>query len=117
MHEQQPPDKQLVWVKSSYTNLCSFHEDARQEAGFQLRKVQQGKLPEDWKPMPSVGPGAIEIRIHYPHQHRVIYVAIFHEAIYVLHAFEKKTQKTSLNDLNNARKAYAEIKANRQKTK
>lgn len=60
--------------------------------------------------MPSVGPGAIEIRIHKPHEHRVIYVAKFEDAVYVLHAFEKKTQKTPEKDLNLARIAYAELK-------
>jgi len=60
--------------------------------------------------MTTVGPGAFEIRIHDPHEHRVIYVAKFEDAVYVLHAFEKKTQKTSDKDLNIARTAYAELK-------
>lgn len=71
-------------------------------------------MPEDWKPMGLVGPGAIEIRIHQPHEFRVIYVAKFAEAIYVLHSFEKKTRKTSQNDIEKARAAYAEIKKMRQ---
>lgn len=62
--------------------------------------------------MPSIGPGAVEIRIHDPHEHRVVYVAKFADAVYVLHAFEKKTQKTAEKDLDIARTAYAELKKN-----
>lgn len=68
-------------------------------------------MPDDWKPMSSVGSGALEIRIHEPHEYRVIYVAKMPEAIYILHAFQKKTKKTSRKDLEIARKAYAEIKS------
>lgn len=112
----QVPDKKLTWVSSSYANLCSFPDTVRHQAGFQLRRVQQGKNPEDWRPLPNIGPGAIEIRIHHPHEHRVIYVAKFPEAIYVVHAFEKKAQKTLLVDLHIARSNYAQIKNLRQKS-
>jgi phage-related protein len=64
--------------------------------------------------MPSVCPGATEIRIHRPHEHRVIYIAQFPEAIYVLHVFSKKTQQTLKKDIDTARSAYAEIEAERQ---
>jgi phage-related protein len=106
----QPPNKKLIWIRSTHANLCSFPDSARHQAGYQLRRVQQGKMPEDWKPMSEVGPGAIEIRIHHPHEHRAIYVAKFSEAIYVIHAFEKKTQKTSQTDITIARINYAQIK-------
>jgi phage-related protein len=65
--------------------------------------------------MTGVGPGTIEIRIHEPHEHRVIYVAKFEDVVYVLHAFEKKTQKTPEKDLKLARSAYAEIKKHEAK--
>jgi phage-related protein len=64
--------------------------------------------------MPSICPGAREIRIHRPHEHRVIYIAQFPEAVYVLDAFEKKTQRTPQTDLDTARSAYAQIEAARQ---
>lgn len=76
--------------------------------------VQAGKMPEDWKPMTSVGAGAIEIRIHKPGEYRVIYVAKFPEAVYVLHSFSKKTQKTQDKELDKARKAYAEMQRQRK---
>ena len=108
-------DKPIDWVGNTFLRLMEFQEEARREAGFQLRLVQKGLEPEDWKPMPSVGLGVMEIRIHEPHEHRVIYVAKFPEAIYVLHAFEKKTQKTPQRDIETARKAYAEIQKQRKK--
>ena len=68
-----------------------------------MRRVQRGFEPDDWKPLPSVGIGAKEIRIHTGQEHRVIYVAKFEAGIYVLHAFEKKTRKSSGRDLDLAR--------------
>ena len=102
--------KPLKWLGSSYSRLLEFPKSALRQVGYQLGKIQRGEEPADWKPMNSVGPGALEIRIHEPHEHRVIYVAKFEDAVYVLHAFEKKTQKTPEKDLNIARRAYAELK-------
>lgn len=65
--------------------------------------MQQGKEPSDWKAMPSVGAGVNEIRVHAKGEHRVMYVAKFDEAVYVLHAFEKKTQRTPQLDIELAR--------------
>jgi phage-related protein len=76
--------------------------------------VRQGRQPDDCKPMPRIGPGAMEIRIHKPHEHRVIYIAKFPEAVYILSAFEKKTPKTPQPEIDKARKAYAETQRIRQ---
>jgi phage-related protein len=89
--------------------LRAFPDEARYVGGSELLRVQEGKTATDWKPMPSIGAGAIEIRIHMPHEYRVIYVAKFYEAIYVLYCFEKKTQQTTRKDIENAKKAYAEM--------
>lgn len=69
-------------------------------AGFQIWRVQRGLEPNDWKPMPSVGLGVQEIRIRTGAEHRVLYVARFAEAIYVLHAFEKRTRRTPKDSLD-----------------
>jgi len=78
-------------------------------AGNQLALVQFGGLPDDWKPMSSIGKGVMEIRISKQGQYRILYVAKFPDAIYILHAFQKKSQKTASHDINIARRAYAEI--------
>ena len=94
---------------SSRSDVRACPEDARIAAGFQLRRVQQGLDPNDWKPMPTVGPGVREIRIHVEGAHRVFHVASFAEAVYVLHAFEKKTPRTAAQDLELGRKRYRDL--------
>lgn len=85
--------------------------DAKQNAGYQLHKIQQGNEPNDWKPMPSIGAGVREIRIKGESgAFRVIYVANIGPRIYVLHAFQKKTQKTSLRDIELAQARFKAIK-------
>ena len=92
-------DKPLSWVGSSLEAVRRFPAEARREAGYELRRVQQGLMPSDWKPMRPVGPGVLEIRLHTGLEHRVFYVAKFEEAVYVLHAFEKRTRQTPQADI------------------
>ena len=106
--------KRLIWVGSSLDDLQMFPADARRLAGHQLDLVQRGFEPDDWKTMRSIGPGAYEIRIHTALEHRVCYVAKFEEGIYVLHAFEKKTQQTTRRDLNLARERLRAVLRSRQ---
>ena len=79
-------------------------EAARRDIGVELTLVQGGDLPTDWKPIRGVGAGVMEIRVHRPGEFRVIYVAKFAEAVYVLHAFGKKSQKTPKADLDLAKR-------------
>lgn len=90
--------------------LRDFPEDARQDAGYQLDKVQHGEQPDDFKPMPSIGKGVEEIRVRDDSGvYRVIYTARFADAVYVLHAFQKKTQATAQRDIDLARARYSEL--------
>ena len=92
-------EKQIRWVGSAYGDLLAFPKDVRREAGFQLGKVQAGLEPTDWKPFDAVGAGTREIRIRDASgAYRVMYVAKFEEAVYVLHCFQKKTRATSKQD-------------------
>jgi phage-related protein len=106
-------EKPLEWVGRSYDELQDFPPSAIHNAGYNLGLVQEGEEPEDWKPMESVGPGACEIRIRTHQggtvQHRVVFVAKFDEAVYVLHAFEKKTQATPQHNIDVARARYAQM--------
>jgi phage-related protein len=101
--------KQIYWVGSSKVDISSFPEDAKRKAGFQLRAVQKGQPPIDFKPMPTVGKGVEEIRIRTDEAYRIFYVARFEEAIYVLHVFQKKTQKTSKQDISIGQQRYKEM--------
>lgn len=105
--------KPLEFVGSSREDLRNFPAEARRAAGFELSFVQQGIPPRDWRPVNEVGSGAMEIRIHIQGEWRVIYVAKFATAVYVLHAFEKKTRKTRQDDIELARKRYREIAGGR----
>ncbi len=99
--------KDVRFVGSSLDDLKHFPAGARREAGFELSNVQAGLQPSDWKPMNTVGAGAVEIRIKDPSGiYRVIYVARFEEAVYVLHAFQKKTRKTRKADIELAKARY-----------
>ena len=101
--------KTLHSVGSSLDDLQDFPTEARRAAGFELFAVQRGLMPTDFKPMLAVGPGAYEIRLHALGEWRVIYVARFEGAVYVLHAFQKKTQKTPKQDIELAARRYTQI--------
>ncbi|MCA0268554.1 MAG: type II toxin-antitoxin system RelE/ParE family toxin [Bacteroidetes bacterium] len=103
--------KSVVFLGSSLDDLRDFPLPARQDVGFQIDRVQRGGMPSDFKPMPDVGAGVFELRIRTDgNAHRVFYVAKFDEAVYILHAFEKKTPKTSKADLDAGRRRYAELR-------
>ena len=101
--------KPLKFVASSLDDLRNFPDEARRAAGFELHAIQSGLEPSDWKPMQVVGSGVKEIRIHILGEWRIIYVAKHHVAVYVLHAFQKKTRKTSRQDIDLARQRYKQI--------
>jgi len=72
--------------------------------------VQRGLEPEDWKPMKTIGAGVNEIRVKDKAEaFRVIYLATRPEAVYVLHCFQKKTEKTSQHDIDLAQKRFKAI--------
>ncbi len=100
---------ELYFVGSALKDLRAFPRAPRREAGYQLGRVQFSLEPSDWKPMPTVGRGVREIRIHHEGQFRVIYVAKTDDAIHVLHAFPKKTRKTRKQDIDIARRRLREI--------
>lgn len=102
--------KPVVFVGDSLKRLREFPEDARHDAGYQLDKVQRNQLPDDFKPMPSIGKGVEEIRIWEDSgTYRVIYTARLPDAVYVLHAFHKKAQATPRRDAKIARERLAQV--------
>ena len=102
--------KAVAFLGDSLEALRDFPAIARRAAGYQLDRVQHGGNPDDWKPMPAVGPGVREIRIRdNAGAFRVLYVAIRMEAVYVLHCFQKKSQRTSRSDLDLGAKRYKEF--------
>jgi phage-related protein len=104
--------KLLRFLGTAREDLSAFPKAARSRAGHELFMVQVSREPDDWKPMGTVGPGACEIRVRdWEGAFRVVYVARFRKAVYVLHAFQKKSQKTSRRDVEVARARYRDAKA------
>jgi phage-related protein len=104
--------KEIVFVGASIDDLRDFPQSARQRVGYQLHVVQQGNDPVDWKPMPAVGAGCREIRIRDANEaHRVFYVATIGDAVYVLHCFEKKSQRTAKADIDLGKQRYRQMKS------
>ena len=101
--------KPLKFLGTSHDDLRAFPDANRHAIGVELMVVQLGGMPSDFKPMPTVGAGAYEIRVRIEGEWRAIYVAKFTAAIYVLHSFQKKTQKTSKADLDIAVSRYKRI--------
>ncbi len=102
--------KRVTFLGDSLKRLREFPIEARQDAGYQLDKVQRGSQPDDFKPMPSIGRGVEEIRIwDEMGTFRIVYTARLEDAVYVLHAFQKKTQATSDQDIDLARQRYNDL--------
>jgi phage-related protein len=102
--------KPLHFCGDAHDILATFPEEARRGVGFSLYRVQIGREPGDWKPMPTVGVGVREIRVRdEAGAFRVLYVAKFVEAVYVLHCFQKTTRATSLLDRNIAAARYRSV--------
>ncbi|HXC55672.1 MAG TPA: type II toxin-antitoxin system RelE/ParE family toxin [Rhizomicrobium sp.] len=96
--------KVAIFLGDSQKVVRSFPEAVRSEAGFQLEKVQRGEEPDDWKPMRTIGSGVREIRIRdAAGAFRIVYTTTIGEFVYVLHAFQKKTEATSQRDIELAR--------------
>ena len=102
--------KPIDWRGGALRDLLDFPDGAKREAGYQLRKVQEGDQPDEFKPMPEIGSGVNEIIVdENDGWFRVMYVAKFEEAVYVLHSFQKKTNKTSVSEKDIAKRRYAAV--------
>src|SRR3954469_25980372 len=101
--------KPVVWLGDSLAAVRDFAPEARRRAGQELGLVQAGESPAAWKAMPSIGLGVSEIRVRAAGAYRVIYVAKFAEAVYVLHAFQKKSRRTARLNVELARQRFRNL--------
>lgn len=102
--------KEIAFLGNSLECIRDFPSEIKQQTGYELHKVQCGEMPTDFKPMKTIGSGVIEIRLRDESgAYRIIYTAKIGNTIYVLHAFQKKTQRTSQHDLNLAKQRLAEL--------
>ena len=107
---KQPQMKPLEFLGSSRDDLAAMPAGVRHDIGVELMPVQFGGDPRDFKPMRSVGTGVYEIRVRDASgAYRAMYVAKFEAAVYVLHAFRKKTQRTAKTDIELGKARYRMI--------
>ena len=107
--------KSVTFLGDSLKVLRGFPDDVRRDAGFQIDRLQRGLQPDDFKPMPSVGKGVEELRIWSDTEtYRVIYIARLADAVYVLHAFQKTSEKTPQKEIDIAGKRLRELLKDRK---
>jgi len=99
----------VVFEGNTLEIIRQLPDDARLRAGYEIDRVQRDKLPENWKPFPSIGQGVREIRIQIGQQFRIMYLTKFENKVHVLHVFEKKTQKTRRADIETAKSRLKEV--------
>ncbi|GAA4807911.1 type II toxin-antitoxin system RelE/ParE family toxin [Tomitella cavernea] len=110
-------EKPIRWVGSALEDLRDLTTEAQDDLGYQLGRVQLGLDPDDWKPMKQVGARCREIRVRTANgAFRAFYLARFEQAIYVLHCFQKKTQRTAQSDIDLGRRRYAAAAAHAKET-
>jgi len=116
--DPQPLEKPIEFRGSSLRDLRGFPKGIREDCGYQLHKVQIGEQPDDFKPMAIIGKGVEEIRVKDEDgTFRVMYTARFEEAVYVLHAFQKKTEQTSARDIELAKNRFKQLVNDRAATR
>jgi len=101
--------KTIIFLGDSRERIRDFPEAPRLGMGRQLLRVQHGLDPQDWRPMKTVGPGVREVRVQVDGQFRAFYVTNLGNAVYVLHAFQKKTPQTSQQDIDLGRTRFKQI--------
>ena len=107
--------KPVIFEGDSLKRLRQFPGSVRDDLGYQLYRLQLGRQPVDFKPMPAIGPGVEEIRVRdSTGAYRVVYTARISDAVYVLHAFQKKSQATSKQDIELATARYAAMMRRRR---
>jgi len=112
------PEKEIRWVGSSYQDILKFPAESRNEAGFQLGKGRldwnliTGNLLTTWVLAQKKFVFVMLLGIY-----RIMYVAKFEEAIYVLHCFQKKTEATTKQDKAIAEARYRAVIRKRKEDK
>jgi phage-related protein len=111
-------DAMIAWEGDSRDVLSSFPDAAKRNLGFDLRLLQQGQQPTDYRPMSSIGSGVFELRDQDERAwYRVIYLSRVHEVIHVLHCFEKKSRETPVKEINTARQRLKTVRARMSEVK
>jgi len=110
MLSERPALRPIAWMGSAFNDLLRFPEEIRKDAGYQLHRLQAGLEAADWKPMSEIGKGVSEIRLRgHSGAYRILYLARYEDAVYVLHSFNKKTPRTSVHDKHIAKARFQAV--------
>ena len=103
--------KDAIFLGASLDDLRAFPKRVQKKLGYQIYRVEAGLDPDDWKPMPSIGPGVREIRVRDEgNAYRTMYVTNIEQTVYVLHVFQKKTRRTAKKDIELAKSRLGAIR-------
>lgn len=112
MQSSNLPDALIAWEGDSKEVISSFPDEAKANLGFDLRLLQRGLQPTNYRPMSSVGPGVFELRDQDERAwYRVVYLSRIHGVIHVLHCFEKKSRETPMKEIHVARQRLKVVRA------
>jgi phage-related protein len=112
MDSNAPKNAAIAWEGDSKEVLSSFPDEAKQNLGFDLRLLQQGQQPTDYRPMTSIGPGVFELRDQDERAwYRLIYLSRVRDVIHVLHCFEKRSRETPIKEINVVRQRLKLVRA------
>ena len=107
-----PDKKSLRFCRGAYDELLSFPKPIVKVIGYQLGRVEAGLEPDRWEWFATVGEGVRQLGVKDATAwYRTMYVTSFPEAIYVLHCFQKKTDKTPKRDIDIARARLSDLTA------
>ena len=103
--------KDAIFLGAALDDLRAFPKRVQKKLGYQIYRVEAGLDPDDWKPMPSIGPGVREIRVRDEgNAYRTMYVTNIEQTVYVLHVFQKKTRRTAKKDIELAKSRLGAIR-------
>ena len=112
MDVSAPRDATIAWEGDSKEVISLFPSGVKQNLGFGLRLLQQGRQPMDYRPIAAVGPGVFELRDQDERAwYRVIYLSRIRNVIHVLHCFEKRSRETPLKEIDKARQRQKAVRA------
>jgi phage-related protein len=112
MDSSAPKDAVIAWEGNSKEVISSFPDVVKYNLGFDLRLLQQGQQPTDYRSMSSIGPGVFELRDQDERAwYRVIYFSRVRDVIHVLHCFEKRSRETPMKEINTARQRLKAVRA------
>ena len=95
--------RKVIFEGDSLEIIRRFPSIARQRCGYEIDRIQRNLKPLNWKPFRTVGQGVCEVRVRVGNQYRILYIVSFEDQLHVLHAFEKKTQRTRSSDIKIAK--------------